>query len=177
MHFEVRTAIDPTEIMAEVRRVARDVDACLALYDVKTQSEQINQALFQERLFARLTSFFGILALLLASVGIYGVIALTVSRRTHEFGIRMALGGSRGKIMATVLHETLTIVGIGVGLGIGIAMVASGLISANLYAVEPYDPFAIAGSALLMMAAAALAGYIPARRAMRVDPMVALRYE
>ena len=177
MHFEVRTASDPTEIVGEVRRIARDMDPRLALYDVKTQTEQINRALFQERLFARLTSFFGILAALLASVGIYGVVAFTVSRRTHEFGIRMALGCSRGEVMAMILRETLALVGIGAGLGIAVALAASGLISANLYAVKPSDPSTIAGAALLMMAAAALAGYIPARRAMKVDPMVALRYE
>ena len=177
MHFEVRTASDPTEIVGEVRRIVRDMDARLALYDVKTQTEQINQALFQERLFARLTSFFGILAALLASVGIYGVMAFTVSRRTREFGIRMALGGSRGEIMAAILRETLALVGIGAGLGIAVALAASGLISTNLYAVKPDDRLTIAGSALLMMVAAALAGYIPGRRAMRVDPMVALRYE
>jgi len=160
-----------------VRRIARDMDARLALYDVKTQTEQINQALFQERLFARLTSFFGILAALLASVGVYGLVAFAVSRRTHEFGIRMALGCSRREIMTTILRETLALVGIGAGLGIAVALAASGLISANLYAVKPDDPFTIAGSTLLMMVAAGLAGYIPARLAMRVDPMVALRYE
>jgi len=177
MHFEVRAASESTEIVGEVRRIARDMDPRLALYDVKTQIEQINQALFQERLFARLTSFFGILAALLASVGIYGVMAFTVSQRTHEFGVRMALGGSREEIMATILRETLALVGIGAGLGIVVALAASRLISANLYAVKPDDPFTMAGSVLLMMAAAALAGYVPARRAMRVDPMVALRYE
>jgi predicted permease len=177
MQFEVRTAGNPMDLVSAVRRVAQDMDRNLALYAVETQIEQTNQLLFQERLFARLTSFFGVLAALLACVGIYGVMAFAVTRRTREIGIRMALGASRGEITAMVLRETLMLVGIGIAMGIALALGASRLISTLLYGLRPTDPLTIALAALLMVAAAVLAGYIPSRRAAQVDPMEALRNE
>ncbi len=176
-HFEVRTAGDPLEMAPAVRRVARDLDPNLALYEVKSEVEQIDQAVFQERLFARLTSFFGMLAALLACVGVYGIMAFAVTRRTREIGIRMALGASRREILQMVLRETLLLVAIGTAAGILIALGAVRLIASLLYGLKPADPLTIAVATLLMLAAAALAGYVPARRASRVDPMVALRYE
>jgi ABC-type antimicrobial peptide transport system permease subunit len=176
-YFEVRTAGDPMQMVSAVRRVAQDLDRNLALYQVKSQVEQINQSLFQERLFARLTSFFGLLAALLACVGVYGVMAFAVSRRTREIGIRMALGAGRGGILEMVLRETLVLVVIGIAAGVFAALEASRLVSTFLFGLKPNDPMTIIIAGLLMLAAAALAGYVPARRASRVEPMVALRYE
>ena len=177
MHFEVRTAGDPTQIPPAIARVAQGLDRNLALYDVRSQVEQIDRSLFQERLFARLTSFFGLLAALLACIGVYGVMAFAAGKRTREIGIRMALGADRGSILAMVLKETVVLLAIGIVVGIGMALEASRLISTLLFGLKPTDPLTIAVAALLMVAAAALAGYVPARRASRVDPMVALRYE
>jgi predicted permease len=177
LHFEVRTAGDPNLLVPAIRRVAQGIDSNLALYDVRSQTEQINEYLFQERLFARLTGFFGVLALVLGCIGIYGVMAFAVTRRTREIGIRIALGANRGEILGMVLRETLALVAIGVTLGVIAALEASRLVATFLFGLKPNDPLTIAGAALLMVAAAALAGYVPARRASRVDPMVALRYE
>ena len=176
-HFEVRTACDPLEMAPAVRRVVRDLDPNLALFEMHSQVDQINVALHQERLFARLTSFFGVLAAVLACVGVYGIMGFAAIQRTREIGIRMALGASRGGILGMVLGETCLLVAIGIAIGILVALGASRLISTLLYGLRPTDPVTITVAALLMVAAAAFAGYIPARRAAKVDPMVALRYE
>jgi len=177
MHFEVRTAGDPLAIAPAVRRVAQSMDPNIALYDLRSQTEQIDQTLFQERLFARLTGFFGILAPLLGCIGVYGIMAFATTGRTREIGIRMALGASRGEILGMVLRETFLLLAIGITTGILVALLASRLISTLLYGLKPTDPLTVAGAALLMLAAAAVAAYVPARRAAKVDPMVALRYE
>jgi predicted permease len=177
MNFEVRTAGNPMDVLSAVRSAAQDMDRNLALYQVKTQMEGISDSLFQERLFARLTSFFGALAALLACVGIYGVMAFAVSRRTREIGIRMALGATRGGVTAMVLRETCVLVVVGMAIGIALALGTSRLISAWLYGLRSTDPLTMATAASLMVAVALLAGYIPSRRAAKVDPMVALRYE
>ncbi|HEY6291607.1 MAG TPA: ADOP family duplicated permease, partial [Terriglobia bacterium] len=177
MHFEVRTAGDPIALAPAVRGVSQGMDPNLALFEVKSQVEQINQTLFQERLFARLTSFFGLLAGLLGCVGVYGIMAFATSQRTREIGIRMALGANRAEILGMVLRETLILVALGIAAGTVAALEASRLVASFLFGLKPNDPLTLAGAALLMLAAAALAGYLPARRASHVDPMVALRYE
>jgi predicted permease len=177
INFEVRTAGDPMQMASAVRRVAQDLDSNLTLYQIRTQVDQINMSLFQERLFARLTSFFGMLAALLACVGVYGIMAFAAAQRTREIGIRMALGASRGGILGMVLRETCLLVAIGIAIGILVALGASRLISTLLFGLKPTDPLTISVAALLMVAAAVFAGYVPARRAARVDPMIALRYE
>ncbi len=177
MHFEVRTAGDPTQMAPAVARVSQSLDRNLALYDVRSETEQIDRSLFQERLFARLTSFFGLLAALLACIGVYGIMAFAAGKRTREIGIRMALGANRGEILTMVLRETVVLLSVGIVVGIVIALEASRLISTLLFGLKPTDPVTIAVAALLMVVAAAFAGYVPARRASRVDPMVALRYE
>jgi predicted permease len=177
MNFEVRTARDPKNWIASVRHAVQGLDKNLPLFDVKTQTEQIDQATFQERLFARLSSFFGLMAVGLVCVGLYGMMSYAVARRTSEIGVRMALGAERTSILRMVLRDGCVLAVCGIGMGIPAALAASRLISAQLYGVKPTDPTTIAACSLVMIVVAALAGYLPARRASRVDPTVALRYE
>jgi predicted permease len=177
MHFEVRTAGDPKLMIPAVRHIVQSMDKNLPLFDVKTQVEQIDQTLFQERLFAKLSGFFGLLALVLACVGLYGIMAYEVTRRTHEIGIRMALGARRTAVFGRVVRDALVLAGIGMMIGIPAALAAGRVIASLLYGLRAADPLTLGGAALLMMAVTALAAYLPARRASNVDPMVALRYE
>jgi len=177
MHFEVRATADPQALVPAVRRVVRGLDTNLPLFDLKTQVEQMDQTLFEERLFAKLSSLFGLLALTLACVGLYGVTAYGVTRRTNEIGIRMALGADPGAVLGMVMGESSVLVVAGIVIGAPVALAASRLISSMLFGLKPSDPVTIAGAAVVMSAVAALAGYLPARSATKVDPMVALRYE
>jgi predicted permease len=177
MHFEVRTAGDPVAIIPAMRRAVQDLDNNLPLFDVNTQVEQIDQTIFQERLFAKLSSFFGLLALTLTCVGLYGIMTYAVTRRTNEIGIRVALGADRRTIMGMVMRDVLALVAIGIIIGITAALASARLISHMLFGLTPTDPLTIVVTSLVMAAVAALAGYLPARRASHVDPMVALRYE
>ena len=177
MTFEVRTAGDPTHWIGAIRQAVQGLDRNLPLFDVKTQAEQIEQATFQERLFARLSSFFGLLALVLACVGLYGMMSYAVARRTNEIGIRMALGAEKGKILQMVLQEAMTLAALGIVIGVPAALAASRLIATMLYGLKSTDPLTIVSATAVLAAVALLAGYLPARRASRVDPMVALRYE
>ena len=175
--IEVRTAGDPKQWMSAVRGAVQSLDRNLPLFDFKTQAEQIEQATFQERLFARLSSFFGLLALVLACVGLCGMMSYAVARRTSEIGIRMALGAESVGILRMVLREGFTLAVVGIAIGIPASLAALRLISTMLYGLKPTDPATVAACAFVMIVVAALAGYLPARRASRVDPMVALRYE
>jgi predicted permease len=177
MTFEVRTAGDPRSFIAPVRKVVQNLDRNLPLRDAITETQQIDQATFQERLFARLSSFFALLALTLACVGLYGMLSYAVARRTNEIGIRMAIGAARSSIVRMVLGDALLLAAIGVAIGLPAALAGSRLISTMLFGLKPTDPVTLAASTLLVVTVAALAGYLPARRASRVDPMVALRYE
>ncbi len=177
MHFEIRTAGDPALLVPDVRRAVREMDSKLALSDVKTETQQIDEALVQEKLFARLASFFGALALMLAAIGLYGTMTYTVGRRTNEIGIRVALGAKRNQIVKMVLREALLLVAIGAGLGLPLALAGARLVSTKLYGLKASDPLTFSASITLLLAVATLAAYLPARRASRVDPMVALRYE
>ena len=176
-NVEVRTARDPMSLVNAVRRTIQDLDRNVPMHDVLTETEQIDQATFQERLFARLSSFFALLALTLACVGLYGTLSYAVARRTNEIGIRMAIGAERSSIVRMVLREALLLALLGIAIGIPAALGASRLIAIMLYGLKPTDPFTLAAATLLMIGVAALAGYLPARRAANVDPMVALRYE
>ncbi|HEY6290079.1 MAG TPA: ABC transporter permease [Terriglobia bacterium] len=177
MTFEVRTAGDPRNLIPAVRQVVQNLDRNVPMRDVITQSEQIDQATFQERLFARLSSFFALLALVLACVGLYGMMSYAVARRTNEIGIRMALGAQRAKILRMVLREAITLAGLGIVTGVPAAWAASRLIATMLYGLKPTDPLTVLVAIAVMAVVTVLAGYLPARRASRVDPMVALRYE
>jgi predicted permease len=177
MSFEVRTAKDPNSIVEEIRSAAQSVDKDLPLLKVQTENEQIEKAVFLERLFARLTSIFGFLGLTLACVGLYGIMAYAVARRTKEIGIRLAFGAQRSDILQMVMRETALLIALGVAIGLAGAVATTRLISSFLFGLEPTDPLTLVAATLLMAAVVALAGYLPARRATKVDPMTALRYE
>jgi predicted permease len=177
IYFEVRTAGDPHVMISALRRIVRSVDDRVPLFDVRTETEKIDQAVMQERLFARLSSFFGFLALLLACVGLYGVMSYAVARRTGEIGIRMALGAQPGSILRLVMRDVAAILGVGLAAGLCISVAAMGLLQKMVFGLSARDPLTITVSAAMLCAAALVAGYLPARRAATVDPMVALRHE
>jgi macrolide transport system ATP-binding/permease protein len=177
IHFEVRTATDPMSLVPSVRRLVRDLDSNLPISEVKTQTEQIAETLVQERLFAQLSSFFGGLAVLLACIGLYGLTGYIVTRQTAEIGIRRALGAERRDIFRMIMRKVLVMVTLGICVGVPSALAATRLISSYLFGLKATDPLTIILCSLLMLTIAALAGYLPARRAAKVDPLVALRYE
>jgi predicted permease len=177
MYFEVRAAGQPTSLLSEIRDVVRQADSNLPLMNVKTQTEQTGDALMQERLFARLSSFFGLVALLLACIGLYGTMSYAVTRKTHEIGIRMALGANPRNVLSMVIGQGLVLAVIGVAIGIAAGIGLTRWIASFMYGVTATDPLTFAGVSILLILVASLACYIPARRAMRVDPLIALRYE
>ena len=181
MHYELRTAGDPGALIPAVRRAVASLDRNIPLFDVKTQAEQIDELLRQERLFARLSGFFGLLALLLACIGLYGVLSYAVVRRTAELGIRMALGARQANIAGMVVREAIVVAAAGVALGIPAALwaarLAAHLVSGLLYGLKTDDAASVALAAAALVAVAIFASFWPARRASLVDPLVALRYE
>ena len=175
--LHVRTLSDPTPLTSQVRQMINQIDPKLPIFGVTTMSDQLRQNLNQERLIAQLVSFFGALALILACIGLYGVMAHGVSRRTNEIGIRMALGARGGNIAWMVLRETLYLVLAGLAVGVPAAVLGARLISAQLFGMSPSDPMTLIAAAAVLTIVALLAGYLPARRASRVNPLNALRYE
>ncbi|HKG78492.1 MAG TPA: ABC transporter permease [Pyrinomonadaceae bacterium] len=181
--FDVRTAGDPNSIVASVRDAVRQVDPNLPVSGVKTQVEQADETLRMERLFAKLLTLFALLAQQLAAIGLFGVLAYTVSQRTHEIGIRMALGADRASVLKMIVRQGMTLALLGVVLGLVGAYVLTKYLeswislSKMLFGVKVSDPFTYAAIAVLLTVVALIACYIPARRATKVDPLVALRYE
>ena len=175
--FEIRTAVDPSQVETAVLAVVSDIDRRLPVYAVKTLDSQLEDVLVQERLVASLSALFGLLALLLTCIGLYGLLAYTVNRRTGEIGIRMALGAERGRIVRMILGETLLLIGCGLLIGVPAAALASRLITSQLFGLKPGDPITFLAACLVMAAVALAASYWPARRAATVDPMRALRTE
>ncbi len=177
MTYALRTDGDPLRYVAAVRQIVREADGRVPVTNIKTQAADIDQTINQEIVFARLCSAFAILALVIACVGLYATMAYTVARRTNEIGLRMALGAPRGSVIWMVLREVCVLVAIGLAIGLPTALGTSRFVESFLFDMKPNDPGALALAASVLLSAALLAGYGPARRASRVDPMIALRHE
>ena len=176
-YLVVRTSAKPETVIGAIRGEFRKLDPNLPVTDVKTLTEHMSLSLFPARAFAALLSAFGLLALTLAAIGIFGVMSYAVSQRTREIGVRMALGAGAMDIFKLIIGRGLLLTLIGVGVGLALALVGTRLLSSLLYSVSAIDPLTFAGVTLLLVAVAFLACFFPARRAMKTDPMVALRYE
>ena len=167
----------PQNVHAALRRTLADVDPNLTIRDLHSLDYQVAGNFNQERLIARLTTLFGILALVLASVGLYGITSYSVARRTSEIGLRMALGADRGKVVQLVLRGAFLEIATGLVVGIPVALLGGRFMASQLFGVRAWDPVSMGIAIAVLSAAAALAGFIPARRAARIEPMEALRIE
>jgi len=176
-NFEINFSGQPNAIISEARRAIKEVDRDLPVGEVVRMSEYVDRSLVHQRLVANLSSFFGILALLLACIGHFGIMSYSVARRTNEIGIRMALGAGHADVLKLVIREGLTPVLVGICIGLPVTIAGGRLLSSLLFKLSPTDPLTIVIATVLLLAVAALAGYLPARRAARVDPMTALRRE
>ena len=175
--YEIRTLADPASVSAALRKIVQEANSSLPPIRINTMQVLVDDSLHTDKFIARLAGVFGLLAMLLASIGLYGIMAYTVARRTRDIGIRMALGARPGSVLWLVLRETLLLVLIGVVVGLPVAFGGTHLIKSMLFGLGIVDPVAMIVPAITLAVVAALAGFLPARRAMRVDPMVALRYE
>ena len=175
--FEVRTAGNPMAIIASVRSAVSQMDSNLPVFDVHTQTQLIDRLLIQERTIGQLSSSFGILALILACIGLYGLLSYEVARRTREIGIRMALGAQRDRVLRLVVRQGIALAIVGAACGAAAALGLTRYLASLLYGVKPMDPLTFGAVSGLLLLVALAACWIPARRATRVDPMIALRYE
>jgi predicted permease len=173
----IRTSNDPQQFIEIVRREASAIDGAIPLLRARTMEQQIDNNILQEKLVATLATFFGVVALLLASIGLYGVMAYAVSHRTREIGIRMALGAERSSVLWLVLRDALVMVVAGAAIGLPAALAVTRYASSLLYGITPRDPLSATGATLLLLTVALLASYLPAHRASRVEPNIALRAE
>ncbi|PYT09608.1 MAG: hypothetical protein DMF60_02250 [Acidobacteria bacterium] len=177
VNLHVRTSTDPKTMIAALRNEVQQIDPSLSVLNVQTLSERVQNSLGGERTQATLLGSGGVLALLLAAVGLYGVMSYSVAQRTREIGIRMALGAGRRNVMGLVLKQGLTLVTAGIVLGLGAAFAVTRLLASLLFGVSALDPITFAGTSALLIVVAVAASYVPARRATKVDPIIALRYE
>jgi ABC-type antimicrobial peptide transport system permease subunit len=175
--FALRTAASPTALTAAVREAVRETDPNLPIIDISTQAATIDRLLAQERIIAQLAGFIGLLALLLACTGLFGLVSHEVGMRTREIGIRMALGACRGDILRLVLGTGLVVATFGLALGAGAAFGVTRFLRSILFDVQPTDPITFLAVGALLLCVALLASYLPARRAATVDPLNALRSE
>jgi len=173
----VRTARKPEALIGAIRTAIRAEDPNLAVSNIATLSEAVDRSLIEQKLLARLAGFFGILALLLASLGLYGVIAYSVARRANEIGIRMTLGARPWSIVSGVLRESLLLVALGLAIGLPAALACARFVASQLYEVKPSDPWSIGVPAAILIATALAASFLPARRAALLDPLITLREE
>jgi ABC-type antimicrobial peptide transport system permease subunit len=175
--YEIQTRMSPEQVVPMLRKAAQQIDPDLPLLNVRTQEQQIQEDMQQERLFVTLTSGFGLLALSLASVGIYGVMAYSVANRTNEIGIRLALGAQPRQVLSMILREATWISLAGIAVGLGAALVLARAVQSMLYGLQPADPVSLISGALLLVAVGLAASWLPARRAASVQPVEALRHE
>ncbi len=173
----IRGSVDARSLVPAIRNDVRLAVPGGFVTNIAAIDQQVNESLVEERLVSMLASFFGALALVLACIGLYGVMSYAVVRRTREIGIRIAMGAQRSCVVWLVLRETLVLIAIGLALGIPTVLSATRYIKSELFGLAPGDPIAISGGILVLLGVAAVAGYVPGRRASRVDPMIALRYE
>ncbi|MBV8832162.1 MAG: ABC transporter permease [Acidobacteriaceae bacterium] len=173
----VRTAEHPNQMFSTIRKQVHDLDPNLPVFEMITLERQMENSLVTERLVASLSSGFGILATVLASIGLYGVMAYAVARRTREIGIRMAIGAEQRDVLWLVMKDVLSMLTVGVALALPVAWLLSQSVRSQLYGIQPSDPFSVVIAILTIASVAVLAGYLPARRAMRIDPVGSLRYE
>lgn len=176
-NFVVRFVGAPDSVISQIRRAVREVNPNLPVDEVVSLSDHVGRSLVQQKLTARLGAFFGLLALLLACIGLYGVLSYAVARRTNEIGIRMALGAQSRNVLWLVLREALLLAGIGIGVGLIASFALTGTAKTLLFGLQPNDPLTFVIATVLLFSVAVIAGYLPARRAAQVDPMVALRDE
>ena len=177
MMFALRTVGDPTMFVNAARAVVHQADARMPLAEIRTQNQEIAESTYQERMLAKLCSGFAILALTIACVGLYGTISYTVARRTGEIGLRIALGARRGSVVWIALREVCILAGIGLAISVPLTLVTSRLVGSLLYGMKPNDPLALGMAITILIAAALLAGGVPARRAAQIDAVTALRHE
>ena len=175
--LNVRTAGDPLSAVGAIREAVRQVDPNLPLINLSTQVEQIEKRLDQEKVFAEAYAMFGVLALLIASVGLFGLMSYSVAQRTNEIGIRMALGAQQGDVLRLVMRESMTLAIVGVAFGLAAAIASGRFVDSLLFGLAATDTVTIAVAMFVLLLVSAVAGYVPARRAARVDPLVALHYE
>jgi predicted permease len=176
-NFEVRSSSDATLMIPAVRRAIAEVNPNIPVNSVSTLSEQVDESTANQRLIARLSAFFGLLAAFLVCIGIYGLLSYAVARRTSEIGVRMALGAKRSNVLWLILREILVLVAIGVVIGVPVALEGNHLVVKLLYGLSPADPGSLLAAVAMLVAIALLAGYLPARKASLVEPTVALRCE
>jgi putative ABC transport system permease protein len=175
--FYVRTVGDPLALARGIRQIVHEVDPKARVTDLRTMNDLLNDQLFQERSLSSLVGFFSLLALALACLGLYGTLSYAVVRRTREIGVRMALGAQEHDVLSVVIRQGMTLTLIGCGLGAILAVALTRVVSSLLYGVTPTDPLTFVLTVLLLGAVAFVSCWLPARRAARIDPMVALRYE
>ena len=173
----IRTGVDPDTMIEAVRREASAIDSAVPMLQARTMEQQVDNNVLQEKLVATLSGFFGVLALVLASIGLYGLLAHTVTRRSREIGIRMALGAERNAVLWMILKDALTLVLVGTVVGIPVALGLTKYVSSLLYGITPRDPLSTTAAVAALVGIAVFASYLPARRASRVDPNIVLRYE
>jgi predicted permease len=173
----IRTQQPPASILPVVRREAARLGSSIVVDDFGTVRQRIDDSIFEQRLLAAVSGFFGLLALLLASVGLYGVVAYGTARRTAEIGVRIALGARRGQVLRMILGDSLALVAVGLGVGLLASVAAAKAVASILFGITPTDPVAFLGTGALLLATAVLATLLPARRAASIDPLRALRHE
>jgi predicted permease len=177
MTLVLRGSIDPGGLIAPARRILRELDPDLPMFEVRTMTERLERSLWARRAYSSLFAAFAVVALVLATTGIYGVVSYAVAQRTHEIGVRMALGARPKQVMAQVLRHGLTLAALGLVLGLAAALAAARVLESLLFGVSPRDPFTYAIVAGGVLATALAANLVPARRAASIDPMRALRVE